>query len=158
MERAVSNSYSDSMPGASKLESLPHAERKSLLIDLGALLLTDVPMLGYELETSFRIPYHFDQKNSYFGMLKAFEKNVEIETVAHYAAEHPPVPPLLPPGTPPPPTPPPPRNIPHVRSMQFHFRYSVWELPLTGYRRRLAGDRVGHFGTQGQGVTADSAD
>src|SRR5260370_17175589 len=107
-------------------------------------------MLGYELETSFRIPYHFDQKNSYFGMLKAFEKNVEIETVAHYAAEHPPVPPLLPPGTPPPPTPPPPRNIPDVRSIQFHFRYSVSELPQTGYPPRLPNHRLSHSLTQPQ--------
>ena len=150
MERAVSHSFSDSILGATKLESLPHPERKSLLIDLGALLMTDVPMIGYELEARFRIPYRFDQKNSYFGMLKAFEKNVEIETVAHYGAEHLPVPPLLPPGMPPPPTPPPPRNIPDVRSMQFHFRYSVSELPQAGYRPRLADDRVGHFFTQVQ--------
>src|SRR5713226_7961934 len=134
MQRAVRHSFSDSILGSAKLESLVQPERKSVLIDLGGLLLTDFPMLGYELEVTFRIPYKFDQKNSYFGMLKAFEKNVEIETVAHYAAEHPPVPPLLPPGTPPPPTPPPPppRNIPDVRSMQFHFRYSVSELPQTG--------------------------
>src|SRR5216684_7736533 len=157
MERAVSHSFSDSILGAAKLESLPHSERKSLLIDLGALLLTDVPMLGYELEASFRIPYHLDPKNSYFGMLKAFEKNVEIETVTHYAAEHPPVPPLLPPGTPRPPLPPPPRNIPDVRSMQFHFRYSVSELPQTGYRPRLADDRVGHFLTQVQDYSTSTA-
>ncbi len=157
MERAVSHSFSDSILGAAKLESLPHSERKSLLIDLGALLLTDVPMLGYELEASFRIPYHFDPKNSYFGMLKAFEKNVEIETVTHYAAEHPPLPPLLPPGTPPPPTVPPPRNIPDVRSMQFHFRYSVSEFPQTGYHPRLADDRVGHFLTQLQDYSTSDA-
>jgi hypothetical protein len=150
MQRAVAHSFSDSILGAAKVESLPHPERKSALIDLGAVLLTDVPMIAYQLEANFRIPYHFDQKNSYFGMVKAFEKNVEIETVGHYATEHPPVPPLLPPGTPPPPTPPPPRNIPDVRSMQFHFRYSVSELPQAGFRPRLADDRVGHFFTQVQ--------
>ncbi len=157
MRRAVAHSFSDSILGATKVESLPHPERKSALIDLGTLLLTDVPMIGYELEANFRIPYHFDQKNSYFSMVKAFEKNVEIETVAHYATEHPPLPPLLPPGTPPPPTPPPPRNIPDVRSMQFHFRYSVSELPKTGYRPRLADDRVGHFFTQVQDYSTSDA-
>src|SRR5260370_8501058 len=69
MDRAMSHSFSDSILGATKLESLPHPERKSLLIDLGALLLPDVPMLGYELETSVRIPSHFDQNNSYFAAL-----------------------------------------------------------------------------------------
>jgi hypothetical protein len=157
MQRAVSHSFSDSILGATKVESLPQPERKSVLIDLGALLLTDLPMLGYGLEESFRIPYHFDAKNSYFGMLKAFEKNVEIETVAHYMTEHLPVPPLLPPGAPPPPTPPPPRNLPDVRSMQFHFRYSVSELPQTGYRPRLADDRVGHFLTQVQDFSTSDA-
>ena len=157
MQRAVAHSFSDSILGATKVESLPQPERKSVLIDLGALLLTDLPMLGYGLEERFRIPYRFDPKNSYLGMLKAFDQNVEIETVAHYAAEHPPVPPLLPPGTPPPPTPPPPRNIPDVRSMQFHFRYSISELPQTGYRPRLADDRVGHFLTQVQDYSTSDA-
>ncbi len=155
MARAVAHSFSDSILGSAKLESLPHPERKSLLIDLGGILLTDVPMMGYELEATFRIAYHYDPKNSYFGMLKAFERNVEIETVNHFAAEHPPVPPLLPPGTPPPPTPPPPRNLPDVRSMLFHFRYSISELPPAGYRARLADDRVGHFFTQVQDFNSD---
>jgi hypothetical protein len=151
MERAVRHSFSDSILGSTQLESLPEPERKSLLIDLGGLLLTDVPMMGFQLEATFRIPYHFDAKNSYFGMLKSFARNVEIETVAHYAAEHPSIPPL--PnldGPPPPKLPPPPRNIPDVRSMQFHFRYSVSELPQTGYRPRLADDRIGHFLTEVQ--------
>jgi hypothetical protein len=151
MERAVRHSFSDSILGSAKLESLPDPERKSVLIDLGAVLLTDIPMMGYNLESTFRIPYHFDPKNSYFGTLKSFAKNIEIETVAHYSAEHPQIPPLAnPDGSPPPETPPPPGNLPDVRSMQFRFRYSISELPQTGYRPRLADDRVGHFFTQVQ--------
>jgi len=94
MQRAVNRSFSDSILGATKVESLPQPERKSVLIDFGVILLTDLPMLSYFLEDSFRIPYHFDAKNSAFGMLKAFERNVEIETIAHYATERPPLPPL----------------------------------------------------------------
>ena len=148
MKRAMARSFSDSILGATKVESLPQPERKSVLIDLGAVLLTDLPMMGYGLEASFRIPYRFDAKNSDFGMLKAFERNVEIETIAHYATERPPLPPLLPPGAPPPPTPPPPRDLPDLRSMLVHFRYSISELPGAGYQPRLADDRVGHFFTQ----------
>ena len=145
MQRAVARSFSDSILGSTKIESLPHPERKSILIDLGALLLTDLPMLSYDLEGTFRIPYRFDPKNSVFGTLKGFPQNIEVETVAHYATERPPLPPLLPPGAPPPPLPPPPRNLPDVRSMLFHLRYSISERPQTGYRPRLADARVGHF-------------
>lgn len=145
MSRAVARSFSDSILGITKIESLPHPERKSILIDLGALLLTDLPMLSYDLEATFRIPYRFDGKNSVFGTVKAFDQNVEIETLAHYATERPPLPPMLPPGAAPPPLPPPPANIPDVRSMLFHLRYSISERPQTGFRPRLADARVGHF-------------
>src|SRR5215467_13397135 len=155
MARAVAHSFSDSILGSAKRESLPHPERKSELIDLGAIFLTDVPMMGYALNASFRIPYHYDPKNSNFGMLKAFDRNVEIETINHFATEQPPLPPMLPPGTPPPPIPPPPRNIPDVRSLLFHVRYSISELPGPGFRPRLADDRVGHFFTRVQDYDSD---
>jgi hypothetical protein len=145
MRRAVDRSFSDSVLGITKIESLPHPERKSVLIDLGAFLLTDLPMLSFDLEATFRIPYRFDPKNSTFGGVKAFPQNVELETIAHYATERPPVPPLLPAGAPPPPIPPPPGNLPDVRSMLFNLRYSISERPQTGFRPRLADDRVGHF-------------
>ena len=155
MGRAVAHSFSDSILGSTKLEALPHPERKSDLIDLGAILLTDVPMMAYQLNDVFRIGYHYDAKNSNFGMLKAFERNIEIETVNHFAAEQPPLSPIMPPGVPPPPTPPPPRNIPDLRSLLFHFRYSISELPAPGFRPRLADDRVGHFFTQVEDYDSD---
>jgi hypothetical protein len=142
--------------GSSKLASLPQPERQSLLVDFGDFLLADVPMYGYALELSFRFPYRFDAKNSHFGTLKSFEKNVEIETVAHYAIERPPIPPLVPPGTPLPPMPPPPRNLPDVRSLLVHFHYSFSELPGPGFQPRLADDRVGHFFTQVEDYSTDT--
>jgi hypothetical protein len=155
--RAIERSFSDSILGSTRIESLPHPERKSVLIDLGALLLTDLPMQAYALEATFRIPYRFDAKNSYFGAIKGFEKNVEIGTVAHYAAERPPVPPLASPNAPPPSLPPPPRNVPDVRSMIFKFRYSLSELPSTaGFKPRLADDRVGHFFAVKDDYTTDA--
>src|SRR3989454_251425 len=155
MQRAVARSFSDSILGSTKIESLPHPERKSVLIDLGALLLTDVPMLSYDLEATFRIAYRFDPKNSAFGTVKAFPQNVEVETLAHYASERPPLPPIPAPGSTPPPAPPPPRNLPDVRSMIFHLRYSISEPPQTGYRPRLADDRVGHFFDQVEDYSDD---
>jgi hypothetical protein len=156
IQRAVNRSFSDSVLGSSKLASLPQPQRQSLLVDFGDFLLTDVPMYGYALELSFRFPYRFDPKNSYFGTLKSFEKNVEIETVAHYAIERPPLPPLVPPGTPLPPMPPPPRDLPDVRSLLVRFHYSFSELPPPGFRPRLADDRIGHFFTQVEDFSADT--
>jgi len=121
------------------------------------LLLTDFPMQAYALESTFRIPYRFDAKASHFGAIKAFEKNIDISVVGHYAAERPPLPPLPAPGATPPPTPAPPRNLADVRSMLFDFRYSIAELPSTaGYRPRLADDRVGHFFQVASDFTTDA--
>jgi hypothetical protein len=144
LHRSIDRSFSDSILGSTPIASQPHPERQSILIDLGAILLTDLPMQSYALEATFRIPYRFDAKNSYFGTIKSFERNVEIGTVTHYAAERPGLPPLAPgPG---PAMPPPPRNLPDVRSMTFEFRYSLSEVPATpGFRPRAADDRVGHF-------------
>ena len=110
MARAVSHSYADSVLGIAPIASLPHPERKSVLIDLGTILLTDVPMLSWGLEYAFRVPYRFDPRNSHFGRIRGYEKNVEVETIAHYAAERPPIPPLLAPGAPQPPEVVPPRT------------------------------------------------
>jgi hypothetical protein len=150
MERAVGRSFSDSVLGLAAIASQPHPDSKGELIDLANLLLADVPMLSWGLEMTFRIPYRFDSRNSSFGALRAFDRNVEIETIAHYAVDRPPVPPLLPPGAPPPAQVPRPVVLPDVRSMLFKLRYSITELPEPGYRPRLADDRVGHFITQVQ--------
>jgi Met-zincin/Domain of unknown function (DUF5117)/Domain of unknown function (DUF5118) len=156
IQRAVARSFSDSILGSTKLASLPQPERHSFLIDFGEILLTDFPMMSYGLEASFRIPYRFDAKNSYFSAVKSYERNVEIETVAHYATDRPPLPPLLPPGAPAPPMPPPPRNLPDVRSLLMRFHYSISEPPGPGYKPRLADDRVGHFFTQREDFGSDT--
>ncbi|HET8546929.1 MAG TPA: zinc-dependent metalloprotease, partial [Bryobacteraceae bacterium] len=145
MARAIAHSFADSVLGIAPVASLPHPERKSVLIDLSTILLTDVPMLAWGLEYSFRMPYRFDARNSHFGRIKGYEKNLEIETIAHYAAERPPIPPLLPPGAPQPPQVPPPRTLVDPRSMLVKLRYSIGELPDPGYQPRLADARVGHF-------------
>jgi hypothetical protein len=145
MARAVSNSYADSVLGITPIASLPHPERKSVLIDLGTILLSDIPMLSWGLEYSFRVPYRFDARNSHFGRIKGYDRNVEVETIAHYAAERPPIPPMVPPGAPQPPQVPPPRTLVDPRSMLMKLRYSISELPEPGYQARLADPRVGHF-------------
>ncbi|HET7294070.1 MAG TPA: zinc-dependent metalloprotease [Vicinamibacteria bacterium] len=145
VERAVRRSFSDSILATTAIESQPHPERKSVLVDLGALLLTDLPDLAWALEATFRVPYAMDAKGSRIGTIAAFPRNVEVETHVRYAVEKLPVPPPPTPGQPPPPQPPPPRNLPDARSLVLTLHYSFAEPPAPGYRPRLADDRVGHF-------------
>lgn len=155
--RAVERSFSDSILAQAELAAAPHPERQSLLVDLGAFLLSDLPGLGGALETRFRIPYTFDEKRSTFGRLEGFEKNVEIETQAVYAVDKLPVPPLAKPGSPPPPLPPPPRNLPDPRSMTIRLHWSLAEPPPPGFEPRWADDRVGHFFTDHENFSSDVA-
>jgi hypothetical protein len=157
IRRAVDRSFADSLIGSATVEGQPHPDRKSVLVDLGSLLLTDVPMLGYQLELIYRAPYRYDAKGSSFGKISSFEKNTEIDVVSNYVADHPPVPPLLPRGAPAPPAPPLPATVVDPRSIMFKFRYSISELPNTGYKPRLADDRIGHFFEQVEDYSTDSA-
>jgi hypothetical protein len=157
IRRAVDRSFANSLIASANIEGLPHPERKSMLVDLGSLLLSDIPMLAYDLEVAYRIAYHYDAKNSSFGKIASFDKNVEIDVVSNYAAERIPAPPLLPPGAPVSPTSPPPRTVADPRSIMFQFRYSISELPDTGYRPRLADDRIGQFFEQVEDYSTDSA-
>jgi hypothetical protein len=157
IRRSVDRSFANSVLGSAKLESLSHPERKSVLVDLNSLLLSDIPMLAYDLELTYRIMYKFDSKNSSLGKIKSYQSNVEIEALTNYAAEKPMVPPLLPPGATPLPIPRRPATVADLRSLMFTFRYSISELPQTHYKPRLADDRVGHFFTQMEDYTTDAA-
>jgi hypothetical protein len=46
IQRAVTRSFADSILGAAPVASLPHPERKSVLIELNGLLLADIPLIG----------------------------------------------------------------------------------------------------------------
>ncbi len=155
MARTVARSFSDSLLGNLAVLSAPHPERKSLLIDIGSWLLTDIPFMTYRLELAFRLNYRFDAKNSSLGFTKAFPRNLEMESTAHYVADRLPVPPMLPPGVPAPPQARPPRTLPDARSLFFKFRYGITALPEPGYEARLADDRIGFFTTDIEDYTKD---
>jgi hypothetical protein len=154
IQRAVSRSFADSIIGSAPAASLPHPERKSQLVELNGIMLSDIPLIGYYLEATYRWPYRLDAKNGAFGMVKGFPQNIEIEAMLNFAIERPPVPPLMP-SPAPVQMPPPPVAPPDVRSLQFRIHYSLSTLPETGYRARLADDRVGHFLAMFQDFTSD---
>lgn len=155
IKRAVTRSFADSVLASTKIESLPHPERKSILVDLNAFMLTDIPMLGYALESTYRLPYKLDPKNSAFIGFKGFPENSEVEAVLNFSVAQPMVAPLMPSPVQPPP---PPNAPPDLRSLQFRVRYSLSVLPTSAYKPRIADDRVGHFTTMHQDFTDDTRD
>lgn len=138
---AVSRGVSSSIIGSAKIESKPHPERKSILVDPSGFFLQDYGLVGYFLSEFAKVEFSFDKEESYFGTLKSFPLNTEIETVIHFKS-----------GKPKPTN----STIADSRSMQHRYIYSLTTLPETGYRPRLADDRVGHFLTMYQDYTSQT--
>ncbi|MCC5600504.1 zinc-dependent metalloprotease [Nostoc favosum] len=135
--RSLARSFSDSVLYSISLKSI-HPERKTLLIDLGDLLLTD---LG-GLSASLGVPSTTDQ--SYFGTAKAFPQNLEIESVLNFSgggdrdsevASF--------------------ASLADNRGFTLRVHYSLSQLPDKDYRPRIADDRIGYFITAYQDLSKD---
>ncbi|BBD67420.1 hypothetical protein NIES4072_52850 [Nostoc commune NIES-4072] len=135
--RSLTRSFSDSVLYSISLKSI-HPQRKTLLIDLGDLLLTD---LG-GLSASLGVPATTDQ--SYFGTAKAFPQNLEIESVLNFSGDG--------------------KGESEVasfasladnRGYTLRVHYSLSQLPDKDYRPRLADDRIGYFITAYQDLSKD---
>ncbi|MGB8855728.1 MAG: zinc-dependent metalloprotease [Burkholderiales bacterium] len=147
ISQAVRQSFTDSLLATSSIVSLPHVERKSVLIDANLLLLlTDIPMAATALEAAYRQPYYFDAKNTSFDTLRNGDDATGFNVSAHYALSRLVLPPLLAPNVPPPPSMPLPGTLEDVRSLFMGFYYSFAKLPEP-MRPRFADDRIGHFVT-----------
>lgn len=135
-QRSLARSFSDSVLYSVSIKSI-HPERKTILIDLGDLLLTDLAGLSYSLGAS---P---STDKSYFGNAKAFPFNMEIESVlnfsgkgkneeiSHYA------------------------TLPDSRGLTLRVHYSLAQLPEKNYQPRLADDRIGYFISAYQDLSND---
>ena len=151
---AVRESFTDSILGVTTAASAPHPERKSILIDANALLLADLPGMSTQLETTFRIPYAYDARNSGFVKIQSTDDMSTFSVTAHYSVAKMPSPPLVPSPTP---TPPPPSTLPDNRSMLLGFYYSLSKLPAKPMPTRAADSRVGHFVTRQWDFSDDMA-
>lgn len=139
--RSLARSFSDSVLYNIQLKSI-HPERKTLLIDLGDILLTDVSGLS----ASIGVGAGGDQ--SYFGEAKAFPQNLEIESIMNFIGggggsrgkE---------------------LGLPNFdtladsRGFTLRVHYSLSQLPENNYRPRLADERVGYFVTAYQDLSND---
>lgn len=140
--RSLARSFSDSVLYALPIKSI-HPQRQTILVDLGDLLLSDVPGLSSHLSAMLSVPYQLDSKKSHFGDAKAFPLNVEIESVYGFSSSNSTNPANL-------------STIPDSRALTLRVRYSFSELPKnSNYRPRLADERVGYFITAYQDFSND---
>ncbi|MCX7424810.1 MAG: zinc-dependent metalloprotease [Planctomycetia bacterium] len=120
--RAVHLAYTDSV-----LFSLPIVTQSpggGFVVDLAPLFMSDLPQISQVLNG-----FVFARDRSTWASVKGFKDNVEIQVAATYASA----------GT---------RNfdtVPDSRGVTINIHYSLSRLPQTGYRPRLADDRVGCF-------------
>ncbi len=121
-EKAVQLSYTDSI-----LYSLPiltKSPKGGYMVDLTPVFMGDLPQISKVLKG-----FKFARDRSSWSGLKGFKDNVEIEVAATYASG----------GT---------RSLDTVadtRGVTLHIHYSISRMKPTGYRPRLADDRLGHF-------------
>jgi hypothetical protein len=131
VNRAVERCFADAILASVKIESEPHPERKSYLVDLSPIFLTDIEGVTTYLDTVLQAGYNLDKDKSFFGKLQTFPKNIEIVTNCSFASGK-----YKPRAT-----------IVDPRSLNLNFHFSLSELPENSYRPRLEDDRIGYFTT-----------
>lgn len=144
VRRSVDRSFSDSVLEVLPIRSI-HSERKSLLVDLSSMLLGDLPGLMPFLSSALKGSYAINANKSYFGTIKGFPQNVEIESIYGFSGgEGGEMPAFI-------------DALPDSRDFSLRVRYSLSKLPENnGYRPRLADDRVGYFITAFKDLTTDT--
>jgi len=126
--QGVKEGFTDSLLGATTVVSQPHPERKTVLVDANALLLTDIPV-GERFTTGIHMrSYTFDAKNSSFEAVKNSADQSSFVVSAHYQnprASLPPAPTATPAASPFPPF----TTLPDARSLFLGYTYSLAKLP-----------------------------
>jgi hypothetical protein len=137
--RSLARSFSDSVLYSVEIKSI-HPQRKTLLIDLSDILLSDLS--GLALFTGLTA----NKDQSYFGNAKAFPQNLEIESVLHFSGGS---------GSGQ-------SNealyfstVPDSRGFTLRVHYSLSQLPDNNYLPRLADERVGYFITAYQDLSKE---
>lgn len=127
VQRAVQRSFSDAVVAALRIEA-EHPDRKTLLVSLNGVLLSDLPELSAML-SGLGAAYTLSADRSYFGTVKAFPQNVEIESVLQFSASRSASVESLVDG----------------RHLTLRVRYSLSQMPPPGFKPRLADPRIGYF-------------
>ena len=133
--QAVDYGYSDSVLFSLKIESI-HPQRKSLLVNISPVFVSDLPPLARRIAPDAR----FDRTRSTWGKIKTFPKNVELKVNAAYTSAS-----YI-------------ETVPDSRGIQLTLHYSLAKLPSNNYRPRLADDRLGHFMTTVKDYSLQTSD
>ncbi|AFY48536.1 hypothetical protein Nos7524_2703 [Nostoc sp. PCC 7524] len=128
-QRSLARSFSDSVLYALPIDSI-NPYNHHILINLDDLLMRDFPGLTPLLKYSLQTDYRLEISKSYFGDVKSFPENVEIDVIYGFSSAE---------GA----------NLvtlPDSRALTLKVHYSFSQLPENnGYIPRLADDRVGYF-------------
>jgi hypothetical protein len=126
---AVQDGISDGLVASSAVKSLPQDSTKAILVDPQAFFVRDVRNLAFFLGQAARLGIRFDNANSYFGELKSFPQNTEIDVHLHYQSSQPQA------------------GVALANAYSFFnvFHFSLSTLPESDYVPRLVDDRIGYF-------------
>ncbi len=147
MAQAVREGFTDSLLGNTTVVSQPHPERKTVLIDANALLLTDIPAGEYFTSGIHMRSYTFDARNSSFDAVHNTPDQSSFVVSAHYSNPRATLPPLPASASSPANPFPPFTTLPDGRSLFLGYTYNFAKLPEPMATRR-ADPRVGHFQTE----------
>ncbi|MEK6248365.1 MAG: zinc-dependent metalloprotease, partial [Planctomycetales bacterium] len=119
---AVNNAYTDSV--LFSLPILTKGPKGGDLVDLASVFMTDLPQISQSVPG-----FAFSKDRSIWSAVKSFSDNVELQVAATYASS----------GS---------KEfiaVPDSRAMTVNVHYSISHLQKTGYKPRLADDRIGYF-------------
>ena len=131
MVKAVGGAKSDGLFASTKVKSQPDTSG-AILIDASSFFIKDGENVGYFAGQLGQTGVGFDASNSYFGTIKSFPENSEIDAVLHYKTSKPQ-------GA---------VTLQNAYSFFWTYHISLTSLPTDGYVARIADDRVGYFMTQ----------
>ncbi len=139
--RAIARSYPNALLGIARVQSKPHPERKSVLIDVSDLLVKDLPGFAPGLSQTYQPSnYSFDKEKSVIRGVRDFPENALFDVALHYGTDNPRAPSI---------------TLPDARSIPMSVKYEFSSLKDDGYKPRLADDRLGHFLTIQQDYGSD---
>ncbi len=138
LENAIKLSFAESIVENFAIES----ERgKSVLIKVNSPFLTDMAGMNLWLGAVLQRPVRLDRKKVYFGEIKNFPENLEIDTRLTYSPAS-----VMGLNLP---------NVPDPRSIQVGVQYSILKLPAEPMKPRYEDDRVGFFTTSHKDFTRE---
>lgn len=140
--RALGRSFANSILASAKIQSQPHPERKSLLVDASELFAQrDLLGFGIAINQIYQpSSYQFDKERSAITGVKAFNESALLDVTLHFATDNPKSVSL---------------TLPDARSLPIGVKYQLSALRKTDYRPRAEDDRVGYYHTTAQDFTSD---